>query len=77
VIQTGTIAAVGVAFGKFAGYLFPQLGDENILIGTARQLSHICRAAGGIVIIVFLTFPQYPRCKEAPNGYSSSSLLPR
>src|ERR1700761_682755 len=35
VIQTGTIAAVGVAFGKFTGYLYPQLGDENILIGTS------------------------------------------
>ena len=35
VIQTGTIAAVGVGFGKFAGYLNPALGDENILLGTA------------------------------------------
>src|SRR5258705_4612276 len=33
VIQTGTIAAVGVAFSKFAGYFFPVLDvkDENIL----------------------------------------------
>src|SRR6478752_6365680 len=33
VIQTGTIAAVGVAFSKFAGYFFPALDvkDENIL----------------------------------------------
>ncbi|TDS17295.1 APC family permease [Sphingobacterium paludis] len=27
VIQTGTIAAVAVAFGKFAGYIFPALND--------------------------------------------------
>jgi basic amino acid/polyamine antiporter, APA family len=34
VIQTGTIAAVGVAFSKFAGYFFPSLevADENILL---------------------------------------------
>ena len=34
VIQTGTIAAVGVAFSKFAGYFFPslELNDENILM---------------------------------------------
>lgn len=32
VIQTGTIAAVGVAFSKFAAYLFPVLGPDNILI---------------------------------------------
>jgi APA family basic amino acid/polyamine antiporter len=33
VIQTGTIAAVGVAFSKFAGYFFPSLEmtDANIL----------------------------------------------
>src|SRR3954465_8906565 len=32
VIQTGTIAAVGVAFSKFAGYFFPalELKDQNI-----------------------------------------------
>jgi basic amino acid/polyamine antiporter, APA family len=28
VIQTGTIAAVGVAFAKFAAYLVPALGDQ-------------------------------------------------
>ena len=31
VIQTGTIAAVGVAFSKFAAYIFPSLGPDNIL----------------------------------------------
>jgi len=31
VIQTGTIAAVGVAFAKFAAYLFPSVSDEHIL----------------------------------------------
>src|SRR5690606_20821278 len=31
VIQTGTIAAVGVAFAKFTAYLFPGFSDENIL----------------------------------------------
>ncbi|MDQ1266770.1 MAG: basic amino acid/polyamine antiporter, family, partial [Bacteroidota bacterium] len=32
VIQTGTIAAVAVAFGKFAGVLFPWFSEKNILI---------------------------------------------
>src|SRR3954469_9059687 len=31
VIQTGTIAAVGVAFSKFAAYLYEPLSNENIL----------------------------------------------
>lgn len=31
VIQTGTIAAVGVAFSKFAAYLYAPFSDENVL----------------------------------------------
>jgi APA family basic amino acid/polyamine antiporter len=31
VVQTGTIAAVGVAFAKFLGYLAPELGEGNVL----------------------------------------------
>src|SRR4028118_1847916 len=31
VIQTGTIAAVGVAFSKFAAYLIPSLSEKNII----------------------------------------------
>jgi APA family basic amino acid/polyamine antiporter len=30
VIQTGTIAAVGVAFAKFTAYLFPIVSDKNL-----------------------------------------------
>src|SRR5215467_9792445 len=33
VIQTGTIAAVGVAFGKFMGHFFPSISAEHWLIG--------------------------------------------
>ncbi len=32
VIQTGSIAAVGVAFAKFTAYLAPSLGDGNVLL---------------------------------------------
>ena len=31
VIQTATIAAVGVAFARFTAYLFPMVGESNIL----------------------------------------------
>ena len=31
VIQTGTIAAVGVAFSKFTAYLIPAVSEKNIL----------------------------------------------
>jgi len=56
VIQTGTIAAVGVAFSKFAGYFFPilELKNENayhpagLTIYPAQILS--------ILLIIFLTY---------------------
>src|SRR5881394_3901840 len=32
VIQTATIAAVGVAFSRFTSYLIPGVGESNILI---------------------------------------------
>lgn len=32
VIQTGTIAAVGVAFGKFLGYFFPSIAADNWIV---------------------------------------------
>ncbi|BAV08494.1 amino acid/polyamine/organocation transporter, APC superfamily [Filimonas lacunae] len=34
VIQTGTIAAVGVAFSKFTAYLIPAVSEDNILWAT-------------------------------------------
>jgi basic amino acid/polyamine antiporter, APA family len=55
VIQTGTIAAVGVAFGKFLGYLVPALGDENILFTTAGGFHISAAQPVGILTIVFLT----------------------
>jgi len=56
VIQTGTIAAVAVAFGKFTGYLIPQLGDDNILMGTAKGFHISAAQLTGIITIVLLTF---------------------
>src|SRR3978361_357933 len=35
VIQTGTIAAVGVAFSKFTAYLIPVVSEDNILFTAA------------------------------------------
>jgi APA family basic amino acid/polyamine antiporter len=36
VIQTGTIAAVGVAFGKFLGFFFPSISSANWILHIAR-----------------------------------------
>ncbi len=57
VIQTGTIAAIGVAFGKFAAYIFPFLGEKNYLIGSAESAFKVSAAQlNSIVMIVFLTY---------------------
>jgi APA family basic amino acid/polyamine antiporter len=57
VIQTGTIAAVGVAFSKFAGYFIPQLEmtDANILWQVGELKIHTAQLVS-IVLIVFLTW---------------------
>ena len=58
VIQTGTIAAVGVAFAKFTGVFWPAISAERFLFSfgsfhiTTQQLLGIC-------IIVFLTIYNY------------------
>jgi APA family basic amino acid/polyamine antiporter len=57
VIQTGTIAAVGVAFCKFAGYFFPslELTDANVLL-TIGSLKIYTAQIVSILLIIFLTY---------------------
>lgn len=57
VIQTGTIAAVGVAFSKFAGYFFPalELNDQNVLFAIGGFKLHNAQLVS-ILLIIFLTF---------------------
>ena len=56
VIQTGTIAAVAVAFGKFLGYIEPSLGDGNILFTFSESFRISAAQLVGIVLIVLLTY---------------------
>lgn len=55
VIQTATIAAVGVAFARFSAYIFPWMSEGNVLADfsffdiSAAQVS-------AIVLIIFLTY---------------------
>src|SRR5690349_24313355 len=54
VIQTGSIAAVGVAFSKFAAYIFPSLSEKNII----ADLGFIRLSAAqvtSILLIILLT----------------------
>ncbi len=59
VIQTGTIAAVGVAFSKFTAYLIPAVSEDNILFSAMLGSWHITISAAqcvSIVLIILLTF---------------------
>lgn len=57
VIQTGTIAAVGVAFSKFAGYFFPalEMKDENILLNLGWLKIYPAQLVS-ILLLVLLTY---------------------
>lgn len=55
VIQTGTIAAVGVAFAKYTGYFIPAVGEENILMQVGGFQVSAAQVLG-IASIVLLTY---------------------
>ena len=52
VIQTGMIAAVGVAFSKFAAFLFPSLSESHILLHTPLADVSAAQLFGILQIIV-------------------------
>ncbi len=64
VIQTATIAAVGVAFSKFLAYLVPQLGN-NYFLFDIMGLKIYAGQLVAIAIITFLTFINTLGVKEA------------
>lgn len=63
VIQTATIAAVGVAFAKFSAYIFPGLSEDNVLL-QAGFLKISAAQLTSIVIIVLLTYINTRGVKE-------------
>src|SRR5262245_2622818 len=61
VIQTGTIAAVGVGFARYLGVLVPWIADDNYLVApihlsTGYALSLSTTQLVGIALILFLTW---------------------
>ncbi|HET7898120.1 MAG TPA: amino acid permease, partial [Flavisolibacter sp.] len=78
VIQTGTIAAVAVAFGKFLGYLAPSLGDGNILLGSASGFKITAAQMVGIFLILLLTYINTKGIKSGKliqTTFTSAKLL--
>lgn len=68
VIQTGTIAAVGVAFSKFTAYLIPAVSDDNILFSTMIGSWHFNINAAQIVSIVVIVLLTYVNTKGVQSG---------
>ncbi len=77
VIQTGTIAAVGVAFSKFLAYLVPQLGN-NYQLADVGFMKIYSGQIVAIVIIIFLTYINTRGVKEGKTIqtiFTSAKLL--
>src|SRR5437016_12988516 len=55
VIQTGTIAAVGVAFGKFLGHFFPAVAADHWIIHVGKNIGLNTQNLAGLVIVIILT----------------------
>lgn len=87
VIQTGTIAAVGVAFSKFTAYLIPAVSEDNILYklqwggeagGPVHKFTISAAQLVSIVIIMLLTFINTKGIKSGKliqNTFTITKLL--
>ena len=77
VIQTGTIAAVGVAFSKFTAYIIPALSEDNILMNFG-WLKISAAQIVSIFLIVLLTWNNTRGIKEGKiiqTIFTSAKLL--
>jgi len=73
VIQTGTIAAVGVAFSKFTAYLIPQV-SENLVLFTVGSLKISPAQVLSIGIIILLTYINTKGVKGGKRIQSSFTI---
>src|SRR5690606_32968693 len=66
VIQTGTIAAVGVAFSKFAGHFIPalEMTDENVLLTLGSDFKLYPAQLLSIALVILLTWVNSRGVKE-------------
>ena len=81
VIQTGTIAAVGVAFSKFAAYLQPSLSEKNILLHFQTGIndcglpSYFSISAAQVTAIVIIALLTYINTKGVKGGKSIQTFF--
>lgn len=77
VIQTGTIAAVGVAFSKFTAYLIPAFSEDNILwdLGFMKISAAQLVAIGLITFLTFINTRGVKGGKLIQNTFTLTKLL--
>jgi len=87
VIQTATIAAVGVAFSKFAAYLIPAVSEDNKLLKLQTGIDdcnnpvYFSISAAQLVSIILIIFLTYTNTKGIKGGkwiqniFTSTKLL--
>ena len=77
VIQTGTIAAVGVAFAKFSGVLFPWISEKNILfnLGFIKITSTQFVGIASIALLTWINTRGVVLGKIVQNIFTSTKVL--
>ncbi|WP_028526299.1 APC family permease [Runella limosa] len=77
VIQTGTIAAVAVAFTKFSAVFFPILNPENILValGPIKVSVGSLYAIASIVLLTFINTKGIQSGKMIQNTFTIAKLV--
>jgi APA family basic amino acid/polyamine antiporter len=77
VIQTGTIAAVGVAFSKFTAYLWPQVSEDLILftVGSVKISAAQVLAIGIIILLTYINTKGVKGGKMIQTSFTLTKLL--
>ena len=77
VIQTGTIAAVAVAFAKFSGVLVPALSDKNILFEIAGLKISAAQllAIASILILTIINFKGIKNGKIIQVSFTVAKII--
>jgi APA family basic amino acid/polyamine antiporter len=77
VIQTATIAAVGVAFSKFLAYLVPELGNNHLLydLGFVKIYAGQLVAIGIIILLTYVNSRGVREGKLIQTIFTSAKLI--
>jgi len=77
VIQTGTIAAVAMAFAKFMGVMIPWVGEDNLLVvaGPVRVSTVHVIAVASVIILTWVNARGIRTGKNVQNAFTFTKVL--